>query len=282
MKAVILARVSTREQENGMSIDAQLENIRRYCTKREFDVLKEYTLTESSTRGDRVKFKEMMKFIKNKQEKIAIVADCVDRVQRSYEESVELDYLRKRDRVEIHFIREALWLHIDSPSSDVMKWDMIVLMAKSYVGSLRDNVKRSMRHNMSHGRWQYAAPIGYKNLRDENGKSVIIPDPDRADLVRKVFEKYATGLLTLGELAKYAEQIGLNGRRSVKSMSTTTIQSMLCNPFYYGEFLFDGRMVEHIYQPLISRDLFDKCQDVMHGKGRKRFNVQKSLMYSGD
>ena len=88
MKAVILARVSTREQENGMSIDAQLENIRRYCEKHALDVQKEYVITESSTRDDRIKFKEMMKFIKNKQEKIAIVADCVDRVQRSYEESV--------------------------------------------------------------------------------------------------------------------------------------------------------------------------------------------------
>ena len=27
MKAVILARVSSREQENGMSIDAQLDNL---------------------------------------------------------------------------------------------------------------------------------------------------------------------------------------------------------------------------------------------------------------
>lgn len=282
MKAVILARVSTREQENGMSIDAQLENIRRYCTKREFDVLKEYTLTESSTRGDRVKFKGMLQFVKSKSEKIAIVADCVDRVQRSYVESVELDELRKKDKIEIHFIREGLTLRKDSPSSELMAWDLNVFVAKTYVSSLRDNVKRSMHHNMTHGVWQHAAPIGYKNLRDENDKSVIIPDPDRADLVRKVFEKYATGLLTLGELAKYAEQIGLNGRRSVKSMSTTTIQSMLCNPFYYGEFLFEGRMVEHIYQPLISRDLFDKCQDVMHGKGRKRFKrAEKPHVFRG-
>ena len=70
MKAVILARVSTREQENGMSIDAQLENIRQYCVKHEFDVVKEYVITESSTRGDRVKFKEMLKFVKTKREKI--------------------------------------------------------------------------------------------------------------------------------------------------------------------------------------------------------------------
>lgn len=282
MKAVILARVSTREQENGMSIDAQLENIRQYCIRRNFDVVKEYVITESSTRGDRVKFKEMLTFVKTKREKIVIVADCVDRIQRSYEESVELDSLRKDDRVEIHFIRERLSLHKNSPACDITKWDIAVLVAKNYVGSLRDNVKRSMHHNMTHGIWQHAAPIGYKNLRDENGKSIIVPDPDRADLVRKVFEKYATGLLTLGELAKYAEQIGLNGRRNTRAMSTTTIQSMLCNPFYYGEFPFEGRMVAHIYVPIISRHLFDKCQDVMHGKGRKRFKrAQKPHVFRG-
>lgn len=48
-------------------------------------------ITESSTRGDRRKFMarksvEMLSFAKKQKETIAIVADAVDRVQRSFKD----------------------------------------------------------------------------------------------------------------------------------------------------------------------------------------------------
>ena len=88
MKAVILARVSSREQENGMSIDAQLENLNKYIQRNGLSLLKTFQITESSTTGDRKKFVEMLSFVKAQREKIAIVADCIDRIQRSFKESV--------------------------------------------------------------------------------------------------------------------------------------------------------------------------------------------------
>lgn len=132
MDAVILARVSSREQEQGMSIDAQLENMRNYCKRQKLNIIKEYVLTESSTRGDRKKFEEMLKFVKTCTQKIAIIADCIDRIQRSFKESVELDELRKNDKIEIHFIRENLILHKDSSSTDIARWDLGVFTAKTY------------------------------------------------------------------------------------------------------------------------------------------------------
>jgi DNA invertase Pin-like site-specific DNA recombinase len=64
MKAVILARVSSREQEEGKSIDAQLENLNNYCKKNDFEIVKTFQITESSTKGDRKKFLEMLAFTK--------------------------------------------------------------------------------------------------------------------------------------------------------------------------------------------------------------------------
>ncbi|HIS70763.1 MAG TPA: recombinase family protein [Candidatus Enterousia intestinigallinarum] len=75
MKAVILARVSSREQENGMSIDAQLDNLNKYIQRNGLTLLKTFQITESSTKGDRKKFVEMLNFVKAQREKIAIVAD---------------------------------------------------------------------------------------------------------------------------------------------------------------------------------------------------------------
>ena len=60
-------------------IDAQLQNLRSYCKRQLFSVIKEYSITESSTRGDRKKFTEMLSFVKQQKTKVIIVANYNNR-----------------------------------------------------------------------------------------------------------------------------------------------------------------------------------------------------------
>ena len=92
--AVILARVSSEKQERGASIDAQIETIYNYCEAKGLNIIKEFIITESSTRGDRKQYHEMLKFVFSCKQKIAIVVNCVDRLQRSYKDTPVLDDLR--------------------------------------------------------------------------------------------------------------------------------------------------------------------------------------------
>lgn len=282
MKAVILARVSSREQENGMSIDAQLDNLNKYIQRNGLTLLKTFQITESSTKGDRKKFVEMLNFVKAQREKIAIVADCIDRVQRSFKESVELDELRKADKVELHFIRENLRLHRDSKSNEIAMWDLGVFAAKTYVGNLRDNVKRSIDYNTKHGIWQSQAPLGYLNRRDDNNKPIIVVDPERATGIKRLFEEYASGLYTIGELVKNTVEWGLTNKATGKPITKTAVFNILNNPFYYGMMNVKGALYQHIYQPLIDKTLFDKCQAIMNSKNRTRFKyAEKPYVFRG-
>jgi len=88
MKAIILARVSTKEQEEGHSIAAQRQRLVDYCARKGLKVIKTYELVESSTRGERKEFAAMLAFAQAQNETVAIVADAVDRFQRSFKESV--------------------------------------------------------------------------------------------------------------------------------------------------------------------------------------------------
>ena len=63
-QAVIFARVSSKKQENGVSKEAQLDAMTSYCNKQGLKIIKSYSITESSTIGDRPKFKEMIEFLK--------------------------------------------------------------------------------------------------------------------------------------------------------------------------------------------------------------------------
>lgn len=185
-QAVIFARVSSEEQKKGASIDAQLKTVIDYCNNRKFKILDTFDIVESSTRGGRLKFYEMLEFVKQQKHKTAIVVNCVDRLQRGYKECVELDDLRKQGRIEIHFYKEGFYLHKDSTSSDILRWDMGVLSAKMYVGSLRDNVIRSQEYKREQGQWQSCAPVGYLNVpKTKTSPADIIIDPDRAPKVKQ-------------------------------------------------------------------------------------------------
>ena len=271
-QAVIFARVSSERQEKGESIQAQLATVHDYCKEKGFKILQpEFIITESSSRGDRKQYHEMLSFVEKQKEKTAIVVNCVDRLQRSYKDTPKLDELRRAGKIEVHFLKEKLILHKDSSGMEIMFWNMCVLMANSYIVSLSDNVKRSVRYNREHGKWQGNAPIGYLNVRDENRKANIIIDPVRGPIVRKMFEEYATGLHTLSSIQQYATQLGMTSKKKSnlgKSISRNSIFSLLMNPFYYGYMYNEGVLQKHIYEPLIDKELFDKVQDVMHNKSQ--------------
>lgn len=63
--AVLWIRVSSREQKEGYSLDAQEDRLKNYCTQRGLTIVKQFTVVESSTRGEREEFYNMIAFIKN-------------------------------------------------------------------------------------------------------------------------------------------------------------------------------------------------------------------------
>lgn len=67
------------------------------------------------------------------------------------------------------------------------------MFARSYVLQLSDNIKRSKEQAAKSGAWIGQAPIGYKHSVDEKGGKTIVLDPERAPLIRKLFDLYATG-----------------------------------------------------------------------------------------
>lgn len=274
-EAVIFARVSSEKQEKGASIDAQKESVYEYCKNKGLKIIKEFIITESTIRGERKQYKEMLKFVASRTKKTAIVVNCVDRLQRSYKDTPILDDLRKKGLIEVHFLKENLILSKDSRGIDILFWNMCVLMANSYILSLSDNVRRSLEYNWSQGKWQSLAPIGYLNQKDKHGKSIIVIDEERAPIIKRLFEEYATGLHTAQSLLILACKLGLTAKETYSEetpqrkrfISRTKIYEILRNPFYAGIMCVKGKLMPHIHGKIIDKKLYDQVQQIMDAKG---------------
>ena len=276
-KAVILVRVSVSEQEEGYSIEAQLTRLHKYCERRGLEIIKEFIIVESSTRGERENFYEMIDYIKKQKFLINLICDKVDRLQRSFREMPIIDDLRRKGKLILHFNVEGQVLDANSNSSQLMVYHMYIMMAESYTNSISDNVKRSFEKMRQEGKITGTAPIGYLNQNNGRGKAEIILDPDRAFLIKRIFEEYSTGLYSLKEIRKKTIEWNLkNKTKSNTYLSVSQIDKLLKNKFYYGIATYKNQEYRHIYPTIIDKDLYDKCDDVRNGRHRNRSNTTKT------
>ena len=265
--AVILRRVSTTMQsQEGYSLQNQQEVLKQYCERKGLNIIKDAELVESSTRGERKHFMEILTFCKKQRGGVALVCLKTDRLMRNFKNYTMIDEMRKEGQLELHLVQENLVLDKNSKAGDLTILGLNVVMAQNYVLSLRDNVVSGMKHQAEHGFCMYRAPLGYLNIRKPDGKADVIVDTERAPIVQQLFEKYSTGLYSLKDMEKQCKQWGLTSKYNGKPLNTSAIHRILNNKFYIGEMLYKDSFFKHQYETLISPALFQMCQDIMHGR----------------
>jgi site-specific DNA recombinase len=149
--------------------------------------------------------------------------------------------------------------------------------SKYYVDSLSENIQRGKRQKIKNGIWPQWAPMGYLN---DHATRTIVPDPKKAPLVRKMFEWYATGERTLKGIRETLVGLGLTGQLG-RPVATSKVQDALKNPIYYGMIRFKGELYEGKHEPLITKALFDKCQEVMTVKCHPKKSVVENFRIAG-
>lgn len=258
MKAYLLARVSTDDQKD--ALPAQTFRLTEYAKRRGY----EYELAElreSAYKGNRDAFKIVVEEIKGCKEPAIVVFDKIDRYTRdsSSEEVRALQALYRSGKIELHFPSDNLFIHKDSPATDLLRLGMGIVVAQYYSDAISDNVKRRFEQKWRDGEWTGMAPIGYKNTVNDAGKKWIEMDAHRAEAVREAFKLYATGLSSLREIGKkWRTELNINANSS-------KIDQVLKNPFYYGEMRVKGKLYPHKYDAIISRELFDNAERIRNG-----------------
>jgi site-specific DNA recombinase len=248
---VIYARVSSKEQqEEGFSIPAQLKADRAFCEKEGLVPVAEFIEAESAGKAGRRRFGAMLEFFREHPEVRLVVAHKLDRLYRNFTDQVRLEEeLGVRARYVVGDMP-------DSPQGQLLR-DVQLSVAKFYLGNLQEEVKKGLAEKASQGGWVCHAPLGYVNDRDTR---TILPDPLRAPLVRHAFERYATGVVSLSDLANELHAMGLSHVRSGHKVYASSLHWVLRNPAYCGLVRYKETIYPGKHEALISLDLFQRVQ----------------------
>ena len=295
--AVTYQRVSTKEQakkggrDEGFSIPAQREANARKAESLGARIVAEFVDAGESARSvDRPDLQRMLDYVTSHQVTYCIVHK-VDRLARNRLDDVEIH----RTLIEAGVTLVSATENIDETPSGMLLHGIMSSIAEFYSKNLATEVTKGLTQKLATGGTPMRAPIGYLNVRgrDEQGREfrTVEIDPERAPLIRWVFEQYATGEHTVLELLDTVTARGLTTvatpKRPSRPMARSGFFKLLRNPYYIGIIRYKG--VEHpgAHEPLIDVDTWERVQSLLDSRKiaderrRKHDHYLKGTLYCG-
>lgn len=257
VKAVMYSRVSSEEQaEEGKSLLAQSELMERYAQRYSLNIVKRFTDEESAGKAGRTRFSEMINLITNRPDLNHIIVEKTDRLYRNLKDYGIIGDLE----VVVHLVKEDEILSKESASHKKFIHGIKALMAENFLNNLSEEVKKGLEQKAKSGEWPSRPPNGYIRNREDHR---IYPDPDRAPLIRRLFEEYATGNQSLASIVSLARSIGLRSTNG-KYVNKAGIHRILQNIIYTGVFDFKGERYENaVHDAIVPADLYLKVQRLL-------------------
>lgn len=260
-KFFLYARKSTDvEDKQVRSIEDQIAELRAFAKQENLNVIDVLIEKQSAKIPGRPIFGEMLKRIEHG-EADGILAWHADRLARNSVDGGRIIYLLDTEKLaSLKF--PTLWFE-NTPQGKFML-NIVFGQSKYYVDSLSENTKRGLRQKVRRGEYPSVAPIGYIN--DVRNKSIIV-DRKKAKIIKAAFEYYATGNARLEDVSDFLTQRGILSRGG-KRIHKTRVTFILSNPFYTGLFRYSKELHEGKHEPIITKKIFDKVQEVLKQRGR--------------
>jgi DNA invertase Pin-like site-specific DNA recombinase len=272
-QAVLYARVSSKEQEReGYSIPAQCKLLRSYAQRQDYQVVREFVDVETAKQSGRIQFNRMVRFLQEHPQVRILLCEKTDRLYRNFKDYVTIDELE----VTLIFVKEGSVLNRQSRSHEKFIHGIKVLMAKNYIDNLSEETRKGLLEKAEEGEFPAYAPLGY---RHERGRKRIVLDPKRAPLIQEMFERYAAGCTSMRALEAHLALAGLSTRKG-KRVNCSMVAAMLKNPFYTGQFRWNGKLYAGKHPPIIDKALFERVQAVILTRNRTRQTVH-GFAYTG-
>ena len=274
--ALIYRRVSTEEQaaDGTHSLNTQLH----LCTKAIEDG-KKYKLAsdgvytdagKSATTMNRPSLQDMLARIMEDKSIKAVFVQDTDRLARNANDHLTIKALLRKHQVVLISVSQPGME--DSPEGNFL--DLIIAGVNQLSSQITGRkTKKSMEERFWGGWFPTRAPMGYLNTLDPSNpkKRIVTIDPVRGPLIKEMLTLYSTGNYSLLEVRDLFFRKGLVNR-SAGRFSRSQMACLVENPFHYGEMRWKELVNKGNHEPLITKEIFEKCNRVKseHNNGRCR------------
>jgi site-specific DNA recombinase len=272
-KAILCARVSSKEQAEGYSLPAQIKVLRAYASQVGVVIVKEFSFAESAKQQGRKNFEEVLDYLRTHRDVSVALFEKTDRLSRNMEDYVAVEHLVESLDIEIHLVKEGQILRKTTNSQDRLVQGIFALLARNYIQNLQEEIIKGQTIKAERGHYPGMAPYGYMHDR---ATRTIVEDPRKGKVVRLMFRLYATGEYSVESLREALL------KATGEKVSHSNLHRMLKLQFYIGHFSWRGVQYRGKYPHLIDYTTFARVQDIVSGRNGRGNNSRKhAFPYSG-
>ena len=259
----LYARKSTEDgrEKQALSIDSQVKEMLQIAERDNLEVIDVRREAHSAKdSGQRPVFNELLRDLEGGRFD-GILTWAPDRLSRNAGDLGALvDMMDNKVLIEIRTYGQ---IFKNSPNE---KFLLMILcsQAKLENDNKSINVKRGLRTRVEMGLWPAVAPTGYLNEKRADRRGSVIPDSERAHVIKKMFEKVAYEKWS-GRKIFHWLKFDMNFKTAAgnKNLPLSNIYTILQNTFYYGVFEYprkSGNWYTGKHEPIITKELFDLVQ----------------------
>lgn len=230
------ARVSTLQEEQVSSYEAQVDYYKKYIEERpEWEYVGIYTdkgIT-GTNRKYRTGFNQMIDDALNGKIDL-IVTKSVTRFARNTLDTISITRELKSRGVEVFFEEQNVYTF---DSSGELMLTILASIAQEESRNISENVKwgKRKKYNDGYTSLAYKHFLGYDKHPTDRKKGFIINE-EQAEVVRLIYKLFMTGK-TLTYIARFLKKSGYKTPTGKEDWSLTTLESILKNEKYKGDAL---------------------------------------------
>ncbi len=289
MKVIIYNRKSTKDKEDQqiLSIQGQKDENHIRIKREGHTIIREFDEEWSAKKPGRPQFADMLQLIEEGKAE-AIVCWKLNRLARNPIDGGRIQWLLQQGIIKAIITSEKTYL----PSDNVIQMSVEFGMATQYSIDLSKDVKRGMLQKAKMGWRPGKATIGYMNdYAGFKGEKEILKDPERFDLVKECWDLLLTKAYSVPQILEIANNkmgltIRVGRKKTPRPISKSYLYQIFTNPFYYGEYEWDGVLYKGSHQAMITEDEFELAQSILGSKGkprqRKYLNAYPGLIRCGE
>ncbi|HXK36729.1 MAG TPA: recombinase family protein [Candidatus Paceibacterota bacterium] len=277
----LYARKSSEAEDRQVaSIGAQIDELRKLAQENGLNIIETFTESQSAKAPDRPIFNEMLERIRSGQAE-GIICWKLDRLARNPIDGGQISWMIQKSIIK----QIQTFGRVYYPTDNVLMMQVELGMANQFIIDLSVNVKRGLRAKCQMGWRPSPPPIGYQHDKEaKKGHKTIAIDPERAPIVKQIFERVAYEACSGRDIYRWLVDTGFRTRGG-KRLALSRIYLMLRDPFYYGKFEYpvgSGIWYAGAHEPITTKEVFDRVQDQMtrvprRTKGNHEFDFIKLI-----
>jgi DNA invertase Pin-like site-specific DNA recombinase len=262
IKYVLYARKSTESEERQvLSIDSQVKEMLEVAERESLEIVEIRRESHSAKEsGQRPVYKEILEDVRRGRFN-GILTWAPDRLSRNAGDLGSIvDLMDQKLLMEIRTYGQ----HFKNSPNEKFLLMILCSQAKLENDNKSVNVKRGLRTRVEMGLWPGPAPTGYMKEKRMDRKCETLLDPERAPIIKKMFEKVAYEHWSGRKIYNWLKfDLNLRTAAGKKHLSLGNIYKVLDNTFYYGTFEYprqSGNWYQGKHEPIITKELFDLVQ----------------------